>query len=263
MSEFIMQKAVDKSLFRQGFNVPIKARRILSEHLSRGALEHGEKRRVIFFFDGREYELTLRSINFDRKKYASHPDIWQFVYGASDPFARCLREIFSSRQSGAPTLETREYLVLYATELDDRFFVEPIINREFAGVRKFPSEFALEHLIELPTLTDESATLIETYGLSKVRRLNRSLGDQLKRYYKFRCQICGADVGARYGVELVECHHIDYFVESLNNDADNLLIVCPNHHRLIHATDPIFDREAKIYRYPNGCVERLKLNLHL
>ena len=262
MSEFIMQKAVDKSLFRQGFNVPIKVRRILSKHLSRGALEHGEKRRVQFFFDGREYDLTLRSINFDRKKYASHPDIWQFVYGASDPFARCLREKFSSF-SPSISITEREYLTLYSTDVPDTFYVEPICNRDFAVVKNFSSEFALEHLIELPTLTDESATLIETYGLSKVRRLNRSLGDQLKRYYKFRCQICGADVGARYGVELAECHHIDYFVESLNNDADNLLIVCPNHHRLIHATDPIFDRETKIYRYPNGCVERLKLNLHL
>ena len=46
-------------------------------------------------------------------------------------------------------------------------------------------------------------------------------------------------------------------------DIDNLLIVCPNHHRIIHAANPTFDRQQKIYIYPNGYAEGLKLNLHL
>ena len=35
-----------------------------------------------------------------------------------------------------------------------------------------------------------------------------------------------------YGSHIVEAHHIDYFVSSLNNDASNQLIVCPNHHSI-------------------------------
>ena len=66
-----------------------------------------------------------------------------------------------------------------------------------------------------------------------------------------------------YGSHIVEAHHIDYFVSSLNNDASNQLIVCPNHHSIIHDTNPIFDRQRLIYIYKNGLEQRLVLNQHL
>ena len=34
----------------------------------------------------------------------------------------------------------------------------------------------------------------------------------------------------------------DYFVNSLNNDERNQMIVCPNHHSIIHDANPIFNR---------------------
>lgn len=49
----------------------------------------------------------------------------------------------------------------------------------------------------------------------------------------------------------------------MNNDASNVLIVCPNHHGIIHDRNPVFDFQKKIYRYPNGYQEGLKLNLHI
>lgn len=62
---------------------------------------------------------------------------------------------------------------------------------------------------------------------------------------------------------VAEAHHIDYFVNSLNNDASNQLIVCPNHHSIIHDVDPVFDRKKLLYTYANGYEERLVLNKHL
>lgn len=53
------------------------------------------------------------------------------------------------------------------------------------------------------------------------------------------------------------------FVKSLNNDMDNQLIVCPNHHSIIHDVDPVFDRRRLIYIYKNGLEEKLVLNKHL
>ena len=87
--------------------------------------------------------------------------------------------------------------------------------------------------------------------------------DQLKQLYGYRCQICGAFIGEKYGSSLIHAHHIEYFTKSMNNDASNVLIVCPNHHGIIHDRNPVFDFQKKIYRYPNGYQEGLKLNLHI
>jgi len=34
-------------------------------------------------------------------------------------------------------------------------------------------------------------------------------------------------------------------------------VICPNHHRIIHATDARFDRQSLTYMYPNGLREPL------
>lgn len=156
--------------------------------------------------------------------------------------------------------DEKEYFVLYATDLKNIFYLEPIFNREILNLS---DEATLENLFELPTLTDSENAILEKYLLMKIRKLNRGIGNYLKKIYDFRCQICGKNFGEIYGAKVAECHHINYFVRSLNNDANNLLIVCPNHHRIIHSTNPIFANEKKIYRYPNGYEEPLKLNLHL
>lgn len=41
------------------------------------------------------------------------------------------------------------------------------------------------------------------------------------------------------------------------------MILCPNHHRIIHAYNPTFKLKNKEFLYPNGYKEGLLLNLHL
>ena len=77
--------------------------------------------------------------------------------------------------------------------------------------------------------------------LLKIRKLNRLIRENLKLLYGYRCQICGQLIGEGYGSHMAEAHHIDYFVNSLNNDASNQMIVCPNHHSIIHDANPVFD----------------------
>lgn len=78
-----------------------------------------------------------------------------------------------------------------------------------------------------------------------------------------RCQICGEQVASAYDSHVDEVHHIYPFVTSLNNDVSNLVVLCPNHHRIVHATHAQFRRAAKSFAYPNGPVEPLKVNVHL
>ncbi len=45
--------------------------------------------------------------------------------------------------------------------------------------------------------------------------------------YDFRCQICAADFGTPYDRHVAEVHHIIQFVQSMNNDFDNLMVLVP------------------------------------
>lgn len=94
---------------------------------------------------------------------------------------------------------------------------------------------------------DDTAGFKEKEQIVKIRKLNKKIGDNLKRLYGYQCQICGRRIGEEYGFHVVEAHHIDYFVKSLNNDASNQIIVCPNHHSIIHDVDPVFDRGKLLY----------------
>ena len=70
-------------------------------------------------------------------------------------------------------------------------------------------------------------------------------------------------IGEEYGSHIAEAHHIDYYVNSLNNDSNNQMVVCPNHHSIIHDANPRFDRKRMLYLYPNGVEQRIVVNLHL
>ena len=43
----------------------------------------------------------------------------------------------------------------------------------------------------------------------------------------------------------------------------NLLILCPNHHSLIHVLNPKFDYDELQYIYPDGKTDKIILDLHL
>ncbi len=73
----------------------------------------------------------------------------------------------------------------------------------------------------------------------------------------------GELVGEPYGVTCVEAHHIIPFTESMNNDTSNIIILSPSYHRIIHKAKPVFDRPSLSFHFPNGLVERVKIDKHL
>lgn len=112
-------------------------------------------------------------------------------------------------------------------------------------------------------LIDPNAAIAAMNQIVKIRKLNRAIGENLKLLYDYRCQICGENFGSKYGANITESHHIDPFVKSLNNNAENQIIVCPNHHRIIHRANPIFDRKKLVFIYDIGLKEQIVLNQHL
>lgn len=99
--------------------------------------------------------------------------------------------------------------------------------------------------------------------LQKITRRNRKNAEILNNYYNGRCQICGFDPILLYGVRACYAHHIIYLSRGGSDHLLNLLLICPNHHEIIHSSNAMFDFNGLFYLFPNGRREPLILNKHL
>lgn len=274
---FICAHAVDRSLLKEGFTL---SRSTLYDFATWfGTLAPGESRDIVLNLDGVRHTARLGNRNFDRTKWPDHPEMYQLRYNRTSSFAEALRAKFVAScryiekeiaQSGGrigrrhiviPS-ERREQVLFYRTANPYEWDVELQTADESATASKDAAGLD-EITFEISSLTDESAQIVLKPSVVKVRRLDRTIGTNLKRIYSHRCQICGEQVAEPYGVFVDEVHHIDPFVTSLNNDVSNLIVLCPTHHRIVHATHADFVRSKKQFLYPNGLAEGLKVNYHL
>ncbi|HPG92137.1 MAG TPA: hypothetical protein PK675_01860 [Clostridia bacterium] len=122
------------------------------------------------------------------------------------------------------------------------------------------SEKEIEDIINFK---DDNASIKTIKTTIKKRLLNYKIVPELKQYYNYRCQICGQRHYDIYNVNITEAHHIDPFITSHDNSISNLIILCPNHHRLMHIAKPEFKRSEKLFIYNNGFTEQLTINDHL
>ncbi len=243
---YIYRKEVDWSLLHEGLTIPVRIQ-IAFRSLLKG-YERGVGRKVSLLIDGLPFEAMLVNQAFDREKYSRHADVVQIRFTA---------------KSGLPE-DSREYFVLYTTAIPDVFVVEAITKSELYEANTMLAGLSEEEFERFDDFArrDVSAEIVTRPQLAKLRKLDRSIGEDLKALYDFRCQICGENFGKPYDQRVVEVHHIIQFVRSMNNDYDNLMVICPNHHTVIHKTDPVFDRQLLTLSYPNGYHEVLKLDRH-
>ncbi len=94
-------------------------------------------------------------------------------------------------------------------------------------------------------------------------RRNRKLVEQLHDLYGGRCQLCGFDPQLLYGVCACNGHHVVYLSRGGRDELTNMMLLCPNHHDVIHAANAVFDFKDLHYAFPNGRREPLGLNKHL
>lgn len=121
-------------------------------------------------------------------------------------------------------------------------------------------EVKLEQIINF---SDPTARLVSKTRTGTLRIYNQSIVTQLKSLYRGSCQICGFNPVSDFGVSICEAHHISFFSETQNNDASNIIILCPNHHRLIHNLKPQFDSETLVFSVNNEEILMVKLDYHL
>lgn len=274
MDTVLMQKEVDKSVLYQGMSIPKVYQKLFMDKLG-VSLSHGQSCPIKLMLDGELYDAQLKNQGFNQDKFAGHTDVLQIRYSEQSLIAKQLRNRFKKTYSSVEAFrsnpenkgkhltipeQNKEYLVLYATPEHGTIMVDCITNSEFV---EETNAIAKLGEIDYEIAIDQGATILIETGIKKVRRLSKAIGNSLKIIYGFKCQICGQYIGERYGSDLIHAHHIDYFTKSMNNNADNIMIVCPNHHGVIHDRNPIFDKETKTYTYPNGYKEGLLINYHL
>ena len=277
---YVYKKEVDWSLLNQGLSIPLDIQVIFQNNI-RKFISRGESKDIFFMLDGVLYKVKLVNQKFDDSKYPNHRDILQIRYNPNSEIAYRLRDFFSctyrylceqrstledgqKRYFRIPE-ENKEFLAIYTTEYADTYILECITQSETAEARSIlvnEDEQSYEVSVNYP-VTDPTASIDKTQQLIKIRKLNRAIGDNLKMLYEYKCQICGDNFGKRFDVHIVESHHINPFVVSLNNDAANQIIICPNHHKVIHRAEPVFDRDRLLFVYKNGVEERITLNRHL
>jgi len=61
--------------------------------------------------------------------------------------------------------------------------------------------------------------------------------ENVKRIYDNRCQICGFTFKKKNGEFYSEGHHLIPLSEGGTQERDNIVILCPNHHRMMHYAD--------------------------
>lgn len=277
--QYVYKKEVDWSLLTEGLTLPLKNQVYFGQVAGR-FLSPGESKDIHLYLNGKSYPAQIRSLKLD-PKFKRTKGMMQIRYPKNGELSKALQGMFvrsyaylekmrAVREKGDRSIlklpeDEKEYLAIYTTEDDDSYVLEAITNSEIKSLRDImagSSERVMEAEFNYDT-KDNTAGLESKIQIVKIRKLNKKIGDNLKKLYSYRCQICGKMVGERYGSHVVEAHHIDYFVKSLNNDMDNQLIVCPNHHSIIHDVDPFFDRRRLLYVYKNGLEEKLVLNEHL
>lgn len=275
---YVYKKEIDWSTLMEGFTLPLDNQVIFLRNME-NFLQRGQSKIIHFFMNGKTYDAKIVNMNNSVEKRKK--DAYQIRYQRNGELSQALQQYFFKsmsyikmiRESRDPKDRSyikmpdglKEYLAIYTTEYEDTFLLEPIAQDDFQVMKKAIQgmrERTVENEIEYE-MEDKSSGIEKRLQIVKIRKLNRKIGENLKLLYGYRCQICGQVIGEKYGSHIAEAHHIDYFVNSLNNDANNQMIVCPNHHSVIHDANPVFDRGRMMYRFDNGVEERIKINKHL
>lgn len=276
---FLYQKTIDRSALRQGFQIPVEYHSVL-QAMPEGMPAYGETRNIQIIIDGVRYDAQLKNQGFDKRKYEGHAAVIQIRYNESSPIAHHLREVFHSTWDYVESIknlpgninrkftihipeEQQEFLALSTTNLPNVFVADCITTAIKAEVKTEVSTLTELDYETFEPREDQNAGIKQVTRLQKVRQLDRSIGDSLKRLYDYRCQMTGEKVGDKYNALVVEAHHIIPFTESVNNDTSNIIILSPSYHRIIHNSKPEWDKKNLTFCFPNGLIERVKINYHL
>jgi hypothetical protein len=99
------------------------------------------------------------------------------------------------------------------------------------------------------------------YLIKRAATRRRLLTADLRDLYRGSCQLCRWAPRSLYETELCEGHHVRWLSRGGDDELSNMVLLCPNHHRAVHACDAPFDWASMGFAFPNG-TERVVLLEH-
>lgn len=274
---FLMKRPLQWSHLTSGLPIPRVFQELTYDILGK-RLNAKDSAEVRVSFGGEVFNVKIYNIDFNKGKF-DHTEILQFKYDNNRQLLDKLQEVFSREYRYC--LETRKArkegdtsridiskhfdtnLIVYGTSEPDLFIWEPEFESLTEDMETEIRQMTEEEFEAAFVRTDPNAGIKEKQKIVKIRQLDTSIGDSLKRVYGYCCQMTGEHIGEQYGVSVVEAHHIRPFTESLNNDTSNIMILSPSYHRIVHKAKPVFNHKTLSFEFPNGLVEKVKLNKHL
>jgi len=159
------------------------------------------------------------------------------------------------------TLEDQAMLQALAAELspEPRARLQP--EERFEAIGLFGSSSVVDDKLGEEPLELEEERRMYLYGPKIERR--RAWAGQLRGMYQDQCQLCGWSARHAYGHETCESHHMHWISRGGPDELDNLVLLCPNHHRIIHRADAVFDHQDLAFVFTEEHREVLKTPGHL
>ena len=129
--------------------------------------------------------------------------------------------------------------------------------------RKIITQFTEEDIERIINQQDFTSQVVQQVRKANERIFDDRIQKSLKKLYQYRCQICGATATIMYDIDVTEAHHLDYFSKTANNNPSNIVILCPDHHRIVHKANAVFNFKLHQFEYENAKIDTLMYNLHL
>lgn len=240
-------------------------------------METNQKKSLVAFYLSKYNEHAIKQLGYDRITEAlddlsirlrGEGEINSYIKRRRDEFDVFFENGRKGYNKRKPALGVKDLFELWnplsfeeLTEL-----VQMVLGDGLDGEDKYNdideeiSDYNIENYLNY---SDESATVNEKYKKVLERRYSKKHIDMLKKLYNYKCQICGCNCGEKYGERIAEAHHINYFSKSKDNSSKNIIILCPNHHRIIHKLNPSFDRDKLEFVYGNGTIDKIQTDCHL
>lgn len=177
------------------------------------------------------FPIPLKSVNYSQgKRLVPRAN---FTY-KDEKFAEriIIDEIKELKKSGIKFEDYKKLIKLYEFITENRYSEKEVNNDEkeqeelLPIINNFPRTQIIKELKEITSQTSESVK----FSGRQYKRDNKSIIG-LKILRNFKCQICGTAILKKDGSFYVEAAHITKKKYKGSETPDNILILCPNHHK--------------------------------
>lgn len=225
-------KNCDKSFFKyKGSGIPFE----VLDYFNATNFLAGQKREIILKFNDQSYKAYIinnRNFRVQIRWFSNLGKIFSDLYPNTQygafpqlKFKKIQDNIFSLSFIGS------ESQVLQTEFIDTNLNSEANEKEQQRYIKELrKSRKTKEQLLSLLSERQNQQDRTENYKGTRNKRDNESIAI-IKCLRKFKCQLCGKSILKRDGTYYVEAAHIDPKRAKGKETLENILLLCPNHHK--------------------------------